>query len=166
MCIRYRDRFNEKEVPGGHSGGAEGEDKGPYCRVIKNLDCSKDSECDKLFDIIGSGVMKHVASRVTVEGTVVDDSPAEAGNAAFLKIVHGTGSQALRGAALHTELARYDAKGLRRTTTLRARRRSQKSLRYYEKSDTYDQPANRRQKKRRQNHPHADGTFGRCSCPP
>ena len=42
----YRDRFIEKEIGGGFPG--EGDDKGKYCRVMKSVDVSEESEVEKV----------------------------------------------------------------------------------------------------------------------
>ena len=42
----YRGRFIEKEIGGGFPG--EGDDKGKYCRVMKSVDISDESEIEKV----------------------------------------------------------------------------------------------------------------------
>ena len=45
----YRDRFIAKEIGGGFPG--EGDDKGKYCRVMKSVDVSEESEIEKVWDV-------------------------------------------------------------------------------------------------------------------
>ena len=42
----YRDRFIAKEIGGGFP--REGDDKGKYCRVMKSIDISEESEVEKV----------------------------------------------------------------------------------------------------------------------
>ena len=100
----FRDRFQAKEIPGGFPGSGEGEEKGKYCRVMKSVDVSEEAEVEKVWvvviglllrlkrlelqqlssygcqvmDVLGDAVMKHVACRVTVDGTLPEASPVEA----------------------------------------------------------------------------------------
>ena len=43
----YRDRFQNKEIPGGFPGG-DGDEKGKYCRVMKSVDVSDEAEVEKV----------------------------------------------------------------------------------------------------------------------
>ena len=43
----HRDRFIAKEIGGGFP--SEGDDKGKYCRVMKSVDVSDETESEKVF---------------------------------------------------------------------------------------------------------------------
>ena len=67
-----------KEIGGGFPGGEGDEkEKGRYCRVMKSVDMSEESEVERVLAVIGDDVLKHVATRVTIDGTAPDGSPVE-----------------------------------------------------------------------------------------
>ena len=47
----YRDRFQTKEIPGGFPGG-DGEEKGKYCRLMKSVDVSEETDVDKVLVLV------------------------------------------------------------------------------------------------------------------
>ena len=46
--------------------------------MMKSVDMSEESEVERVLAVIGDDVLKHVATRVTIDGTAPDGSPVEA----------------------------------------------------------------------------------------
>ena len=44
---------------------------------MKSVDMSEESELERVLAVIGDDVLKHVATRVTIDGTAPDGSPVE-----------------------------------------------------------------------------------------
>ena len=70
-------RFASAGVGGGYT-NPDGEDKGPFVRMMKDLDVSKDDDKQRVFEILGGGVLNELSVRVIVEGEEIEeDSPVE-----------------------------------------------------------------------------------------
>ena len=46
--------------------------------MMKSVDMSEESEVERVLAVIGDDVLKHVATRVTIDGDAPDGSPVEA----------------------------------------------------------------------------------------
>ena len=65
----FRDRFDAFGVPGYRREGAYGEPS-TYYRVLESVDASLSDETDRVFKMLGNGVLKQTAVRVSIDGTL------------------------------------------------------------------------------------------------
>ena len=72
----FRDAFEAAQVA-----GYKDETSNVYYRVVPTLDAASDDEQQRLLNVLGDGVLKNVAARVTVDGRAPVGTPAHA----FLK---------------------------------------------------------------------------------
>ena len=72
----FRDAFEAAQVA-----GYKDETSNVYYRVVPNMDAASDDEQQRLLNVLGDGVLKNVAARVTVDGRAPVGTPAHA----FLK---------------------------------------------------------------------------------
>ena len=72
----YRDAFEASQIA-----GYKDETSNVYYRVVPNMDAASDDEQQRLLNVLGDGVLKNVAARVTVDGRAPVGTPAHA----FLK---------------------------------------------------------------------------------
>ena len=68
-------RFTSAGVGGGYT-NPDGEDKGPYVRMMKDLDVSKDDDKQRVLEILGGGVLNELSVRVIVEGEEIEEDSA------------------------------------------------------------------------------------------
>ena len=65
----FRDRFDAFGVPGYRREGADGEPS-TYYRVLESVDASLSDETDRVFKMLGNGVLKQTAVRVSIDGAL------------------------------------------------------------------------------------------------
>ena len=69
----YRNQFAQSGIGGGWE-NPDAEDKGLYLRTLKDLDVTKIEDKEKLFHVLGDGVLNDLALRVFVEGEIEENS--------------------------------------------------------------------------------------------
>ena len=69
----YRQQFIQAGIGGGWQ-YPDKEDKGLFLRTLTNLDVTKTEDKEKLFQVLGGGVLNDLAVRVFVEGDVEEES--------------------------------------------------------------------------------------------
>ena len=69
----YRELFEAEGIQGGRMGATD-TSKGEFVRLLPKIDLSKDGEQDRVVHVI-KNVMRNLAMRVPVDGTVEAESP-------------------------------------------------------------------------------------------
>ena len=73
-CPSYVCRFASAGIGGGYA-NPDADERGPYVRTLMDLDVSKEGDKQRVFDMLGAGVLNDLSVRVLVEGEVEDETP-------------------------------------------------------------------------------------------